>query len=62
MFCGSGNDAINVGSQSPAAGGILDFIGAPLGVFGGSGADVLNVDDSEASPIAREHLARTIFW
>ena len=52
VYCGSGNDTINVGSLAPATGGVLDPITASLDILGGAGANVLNVDDS-GSNVAR---------
>ena len=49
VSCGSGNDTINVGSLAPAAGGVLGYLGALLTLQGGSGTNVLNVDDSGSS-------------
>ena len=49
IYCGSGNDTINVGSLAPASGGVLDPIAAALDILGGTGSNVLNVDDSGSS-------------
>jgi hypothetical protein len=44
---GPGNDVINVGSQAPAtSGGVIDSIGSLLALYGGSGSDTVNVDDT----------------
>jgi hypothetical protein len=43
---GTGNTAVNVGSLAPMPGGIVDNISGPLTFTGGSGTDVLNVDDT----------------
>jgi acrosin len=42
---GGGANTINLGSLSPATGGVLDLIAGPLNIVG-SGADILNVDDT----------------
>ncbi len=43
---GSGDDTINVGSLTPATGGTVNGISAPLTINGNDGGDTLNVDDT----------------
>ncbi len=46
ILASTGNpNTFNVGSLAPASGGIVDYIAGPL-VIAGSGADVMNVDDT----------------
>jgi hypothetical protein len=42
----SGNTTVNVGSLAPVVGGIVDHVSGLLTYTGGSGSDVLNVDDT----------------
>jgi hypothetical protein len=56
---GQGNDVFNVGSLAPAAGGVVDLIAGPLVVNGGSGYDVLNVDDTGNSEAKTGTLTST---
>ncbi|MEW6157779.1 MAG: hypothetical protein AB1813_10120, partial [Verrucomicrobiota bacterium] len=42
---GHGADTINVGTNAPLTGGSIDEIGALLTIDGGTGEDVVNVDD-----------------
>ena len=46
VLTGDGADVINVGSLAPAAGGLMDGIGARLDIDGEAGTDVLNLDDT----------------